>query len=134
MNFSCNFCGSGLERPEQKFYQIGKIRPFFQSARRADSKNAKIFEKTSFFEKNCLRKPARVHRPSDFFCSKSCIWLSEDKIQVWEKLFDSFWNDFLISGWPLKAYIKNTINSNQVWHRPARSLGQYLSNDVQLVI
>jgi hypothetical protein len=64
---------SSLTRLKIKVDQIKKIRPFFQPAHQADFKNAKIFEKSSIFEKNCLRKQARVHRPSDFFCSKSCI-------------------------------------------------------------
>ena len=34
------------KRPKLKIDQIPKIRPFFQSARRADSKNAKKFEKS----------------------------------------------------------------------------------------
>ena len=61
---------SSLTRPKMKVDQIWKIRPFFQSAHQADFKNAKIFEKSSFFEKICLRKPARVHWPSDFFVQK----------------------------------------------------------------
>jgi hypothetical protein len=63
---------SSLTRPKMKVDQIKKIRPFFQPAHQAEFKNAKIFEKSSFFEKICLRKLARVHRPSNFFCSKSC--------------------------------------------------------------
>ena len=81
---------SSLTKLKIKVGQIWKIRPFFQSARQADSKNAKIFEKSSFFEKICHRKPARVHRPSDFFCSKSCTWWVYDLVQVLKKLFDSF--------------------------------------------
>ena len=87
-----NFGISSLTRPKMKVDQISKIRPFFQSAHWADSKNAKIFEKSSFFEKICLRKPARVHQPSDFFSSKSCNWSIYDWVQVSEKLFDSFQN------------------------------------------
>ena len=34
------------KRPKLKIDQIPKIRPFFQSARHADSKNAKKFEKS----------------------------------------------------------------------------------------
>ena len=36
------------KRPKLKIDQISKIRPFFQSARRADSKNAKKVEKRYF--------------------------------------------------------------------------------------
>ena len=42
--------------PKLKINQIPKIRPFFQSARQADSKNAKKFEKSSFFEEILARK------------------------------------------------------------------------------
>ena len=38
------------KRPKLKIHRIQKIRPFFQSARHADSKNAKTFEKSLFFE------------------------------------------------------------------------------------
>ena len=38
------------KRPKLKIGQIPKIRSFFQSARRADSKNAKKFEKNLFFQ------------------------------------------------------------------------------------
>ena len=38
------------KRPKLKIDQISKIRPFFQSARHADSKNAKKFEQILFFE------------------------------------------------------------------------------------
>ena len=75
-----------------KIDQIQKTRPFFQSAHQADSKNAKIFEKSSFFENICLRKLAWVHRPSDIFCSKSCIWCVCDCTWVLKKSFDSFEN------------------------------------------
>ena len=88
--FSCPDPSLSLARPKIKVDQIWKIRPFFQSAHQADFKNAKIFEKSSFFEKICLRKPARVHWPSHFFCSKSCIWLMYDWAQVLKKSFDSF--------------------------------------------
>ena len=85
-----DFGQSRPKRPKIKIHRIEKIRPFFQSAHQADSKNAKKFEKSSFFEKICLRKQARVHRPSDFFCSKSCTWWVYDLVQVLKKLFDSF--------------------------------------------
>ena len=35
---------------KQKIPQNKKLRPFFQSAHQADSKNAKKFEKTLFFK------------------------------------------------------------------------------------
>ena len=74
MRFSNLSCLARAEkRSNDKVHQIKKVRPFFQLAHLADSKDAKIFEKKSFFEKICLKKLARVHRPSDFFCSKSCI-------------------------------------------------------------
>ena len=47
-----------------------KIRPFFKSARQADSENAKIFCKNSFFDEILLRKPLKSHATSQFFCSK----------------------------------------------------------------
>ena len=61
---------SSLTKLKMKVGQIWKIRPFFQSARQADSKNAKIFEKSSFFEKICLRKPAWFTGRQIFFVPK----------------------------------------------------------------
>ena len=48
-----------------------KIRPFFQSAHQADSKYAKKFEKSSFFEEILKRKPRRGHATSQIFCSEN---------------------------------------------------------------
>ena len=50
-----------------------KIRPFFKSARQADSENAKIFCKNSFFDEILLRKPLKSHATSQFFCSKMLL-------------------------------------------------------------
>ena len=61
------------KRPKLKIDQIPKIRPFFQSARHADSKNAKKFEKSSFFEEIFQRKPARGHATSQNFCLKKLL-------------------------------------------------------------
>ena len=52
------------------FIAMKKIRPFFKSARQADSENAKIFCKNSFFDEILLRKPLKSHATSQFFCSK----------------------------------------------------------------
>ena len=40
----------GQWKKPQKFLKIKKLRPFFQSAHQANSRNAKKFEKTLFFE------------------------------------------------------------------------------------
>ena len=58
------------KRPKSKIDQIQKTRPFFQSARRADSKNAKKFEKKLFFQDFLQRKPIRRHATSQNFCLK----------------------------------------------------------------
>ena len=47
-----------------------KIRPFFKSARQADSENAKIFCKNLFFDEILLRKPLKSHATSKIFYSK----------------------------------------------------------------
>ena len=52
------------KRPKLKIDQIPKIRPFFQSARCADSKNAKKFGKSWFFKDFFQRKPIRSHATS----------------------------------------------------------------------
>ena len=56
------------KRPKLKIDQIPKIRPFFQSARQADSKYAKKFEKSLFFEQILPRKHCRSHATSQVFC------------------------------------------------------------------
>ena len=49
------------KRPKLRIDQIQKIRPFFQSACRADSKHAKKFEICWFFKVFLQRKPIRSH-------------------------------------------------------------------------
>ena len=58
-----------------KIDQIAKIRPFFQSARHADSKNAKKFEKSLFFAEKTYKKSRNL---SKFLFKKvtlMCIFL-----------------------------------------------------------
>ena len=62
------------KRPKLKIDQIPKIRPFFQSARHADPKNAKKFEKSWFFKDFLQRKPIRSHATSQNFCLKKLPW------------------------------------------------------------
>ena len=69
-----DFWQSRPKRPKIKIHQIEKIRPFFQSARQADSKNAKKIEKSPFFEKILSRKQWKSHETSQTFCSKNFIW------------------------------------------------------------
>ena len=63
---------------KSKIHQNWKIRPFFKSAHQADSKNAKTFEKSSFFEEILSRKPLQSHATSQFFCSKKLVGYAYD--------------------------------------------------------
>ena len=63
-------------RPKKANYEVHqkeKIRPFFQLARQANSKNVKIFEKSLFFGKILPRKQPRRHATSQIFCSKKLV-------------------------------------------------------------
>ena len=55
-----------------------KIRPFFKSARQADSENAKIFCKNLFFDEILLRKTLKSHATSQFLCSKKLVGYAYD--------------------------------------------------------
>ena len=56
--------------PKLKIDQIPKIRPFFQSARRADSKNAKKFEKKLIFRRFFAEKTYKESRNLSKFLFK----------------------------------------------------------------
>ena len=78
------------KRPKLKINQISKIRPFFQSARQADSKNAKKFEKSWFFKDFLQRKPIRGHATSQNFCLKKLPWCVCSCTWVSKKSFNKF--------------------------------------------
>ena len=67
-----------------------KIRPFFKSARQADSKNAKTFWKSLFFNEILLRKPLKSHATSQIFCSKKLPWNAYAYTWIWKNLMHCF--------------------------------------------
>ena len=77
-----DFSQSRPKRPKFKVHRNEKIRPFFQSARQADSKNAKKFEKSSFFNQILPRKHQKSHATSQFFCCKKLPGCVHDYGQV----------------------------------------------------
>ena len=61
------------KRPKYEVHQNEKIRPFFQLARQADSKNVKIFEKNYLLEKFCQENNQEGSQTSQIFCSKKLV-------------------------------------------------------------
>ena len=118
------------KRPKLKIDQIPKIRPFFQSARHADSKNAKKFEKSWFFKDFLQRKPIRSHATSQNFCLKKlpwCVchytWVSKKNVQFVLKVV--IWA-LKAKKWPCQAVL-------EIFQDMVKSLGKNLSFSSSLV-